>query len=131
MPARKKPQNDTDELAAALEQTLLNAERGLQSFLASLQTSGLPEAVGGYRQLQALLLQQRLWAVNQERAELEENFARLAQLAADLHRIFQTYADIFKPLCELDKLAEMRDEEESAPAALNPKNRRRGRPASK
>jgi nitrate reductase assembly molybdenum cofactor insertion protein NarJ len=123
MPARKKPHNDTDELAAALEQTLLNAERGLQSFLASLQTSGLPEAVGGYRQLQALLLQQRLWAVNQERAELDENFARLAQLAGALHQIFQTYADIFNPLCELDKITAM--QAEPATATPPPKKARR------
>ena len=88
MPAKKPPPDEINELATALKQTLDNAERGLRSFLASLQNSGLPEATGGYRQLQALLLQQRLWTISQQRAELNGNFTRIAQLAGELHKIF-------------------------------------------
>jgi hypothetical protein len=62
--------------------------------------------------LQALLLQQRLWAINQQRKELNGNFTRLAQLAGELHKIFHAYAEILKPLVELDNLAHMQISEE-------------------
>ena len=114
MPVKKTPPDEINELATALTQTLDNAERGLRSFLASLQKSGLPEATSGYRQLQALLLQQRLWAINQQRAELNENFTRIAQLAGELHKIFHAYTEILKPLVELDNLAQMQISDESA-----------------
>ncbi len=71
---------------------------GLKRFLEMLHQSGLTEAVHGYRAMQMVLVQQRLWAHANGRSELLSLFQSLAQTAEELHRIFAGFAGVMLPL---------------------------------
>jgi hypothetical protein len=62
------------------------------------------EAAHAYRGMQMVLVQQRLWADAHHRAELLPLFRSIAETAGELHRIFASFADVMRPLKELDKL---------------------------
>src|SRR5215813_284625 len=120
-----------EEIAASLKQSLASTNDGLMKFLASLQQAGLPNAVIGYRQLQMVLIQQRLWARNHNREELNALFQSIARNAEELHSIFAAFAGIMEPLKDLPNITDasiesaaeqVRDAEKSEtvkPAAAN------------
>ena len=95
-----------EEIAASLKQSLASTNDGLMKFLASLQQAGLPNAVIGYRQLQMVLIQQRLWARNHNREELNALFQSIAHNAEELHRIFAAFAGIMEPLKDLPNITD-------------------------
>lgn len=98
------PPRAVHEIEAGLQQSLEAVDRGLQRFLRSIEESGLREALPGYQNLQAVLIQQRLWTDSNGRAQLVPLFRSIAASCAELHRVFSSYAGVMQPLKELDKL---------------------------
>lgn len=79
----------------------------------------MPGALQGYRHLQAVLMQQRLWADGHGRGELEPHFAAIAAVAREVHGILAPYAAVMEQIGELDRI--------SAAPEPPPKPARRGR----
>ena len=98
--------DDLDETAVILKRSLESTNDGFTKFIASLRQSGLPDAVKGYRQLQVVLMQQRLWAQNHKRQELDSLFQNIARNAEELHAIFAAFADIMEPLKDLPNITD-------------------------
>lgn len=106
-----------------LKQSLEATNTGLKQFLQSMQKSGMIEAIHGYRALQMVLVQQRLWAHNNNRSQLQPLFRSIAKTAGELHRIFSSYAEAMRPLRDLDKITGMNTvapPEEAPPPAPPP-----------
>lgn len=103
--AEKKRPPTNHEVEKGLRQSLESTDEGLRKFLEALRGSGMADAVQGYRAMQMVLVQQRLWAEEHHRDQLMPLFQSIARTAEDLHRIFASFADIMKPLKELDKLS--------------------------
>jgi len=99
--------------ARSLEKSLESTCRGLRLFLETLERSGMREAQHAYREMQLVLLQQRLWARTYRRAELDPLWRKLAETAGALHEIFAGFAAILEPLRYLESVGEP----ETAPAA--------------
>src|SRR5262249_12005035 len=95
-----------EEIASSLRLSLESTNDGLMTFLASLRQAGLPDAVKGYRQLQMVLMQQRLWAQNHHRQELESLFQSIAHNAEELHSVFAAFAGIMEPLIDLPNITD-------------------------
>jgi hypothetical protein len=108
--------DNPDEVAKALKSSLENADRGLSLFLASLEGSGLPDALRGYRQLQMVLIQQRLWARNHARDDLAPLFQTISVTAGRIHAILSPYAELMSPLKDLDNISEAQVEDGGKPA---------------
>ncbi len=77
----------------------------------------MPEAVQAYRAMQMVVLQQRLWVHGNGREQFLPEFASIAQTAGELHRIFASFADVMKPLKEVDKLGALEITKPAAAAA--------------
>ncbi len=105
-----------EEIAHSLRTSLESTNDGLTKFLVSLRQAGLPDAVKGYRQLQMVLMQQRLWAQNHKRQELDSLFQSIARNAAELHAVFAAFAGIMEPLIDLPNLSEAAVESPNEPA---------------
>ena len=105
------------DVALGLWDSLASTDEGLRRFLEMMRTSGLAEAVHGYRAMQMVLVQQRLWAHAHQRTELLPLFQSLARTADELHRIFAGFAGVMLPLKELDSLTTMAGLEPDPPAA--------------
>jgi hypothetical protein len=109
-PQERRPQQEktrpptSQEVEKNLAESLASTDEGLKAFLASLRQARMPEAVQAYRAMQMVLVQQRLWANEHRREQLLPRFRAIAQTAAEIHRIFSSFADVMKPLKELDKL---------------------------
>lgn len=102
---QEKPRTATlQEIEENLRQSLASTDEGLKKFLASLQQAKLPEAVQGYRAMQMVLIQQRLWAEQHGGDHLAPAFRSIAETAGEIHRIFALFADVMRPLKELDGL---------------------------
>jgi hypothetical protein len=118
--------DNPDEIARTLKSSLENAGRGLSVFLASLDGSGLADALKGYRQLQIVLIQQRLWAHNHSRAELVPLFQSIAATADRIYAILSPYAELMKPLKDLDSITQIQIEqaEKALPARAESKSKK-------
>jgi len=103
-PAPVKGRQSAYQIEKGLKQSLESVDAGLKKFLASMKGSGMAEALQGYRTMQTVLVQQRLWAHSNGRTALAPLFRSIAQTAGELHRIFSGYAEAMRPLKELDKL---------------------------
>ncbi|WP_428267627.1 hypothetical protein [Haliangium sp.] len=101
---RSRQVHDTER---GLEQSLAAAQDGLERFLASIRSSGMAEAAANYRDLQAVLIQQRLWAERHGATRLGPRFRAIAAICKELYEVFATYAGVMQPLKELDKLTAM------------------------
>lgn len=108
--------DNPDEVAKSLKSSLENADRGLTLFLASLEGSGLPDALRGYRQLQMVLIQQRLWARNHARDDLAPLFHSISVTAGRIHAILSPYAELMSPLKDLENISEAQVEDGGKPA---------------
>jgi hypothetical protein len=90
-----------------LKQSLESVDNGLKRFLLSLQQAKMAEGIQGYRSLGMVLIQQRLWAHSHARTQLVPLFRSIAKTAGELHRIFSAYAEVMKPLKDLDKITQV------------------------
>ena len=100
-PARR-PRRSKYSVEKSLEGSLDNAAEGLATLLESLQRSGMVEGLSGYRTLQAVLMQQKLWAVSNQRGRVLPN--AIARTAEKLHRVFSGYAAVMEKLSKLDEI---------------------------
>lgn len=106
-PAPVKGRQSAYQIERGLKQSLESVDAGLRSFLQSTKASGMAEALQGYRMMQVVLVQQRLWARSNGRTALAPLFRSIAQTAGELHRIFSGYAEAMQPLKELDKITRL------------------------
>lgn len=88
------------DLAASLQST----RRGLETLLRSLETSGFADSIGPYREMQVVLLQQRLWSRSQERAELDPEWEEIARTARAIEEILSGFASVMGELGQLDRI---------------------------
>lgn len=107
-----------DGLTASLQGTV----QGLEMFLQSLQKSGMVEGLDAYRDMQRLLVVQRLWAENNGARETAPEFRAIAGLAGQLHEVFAGYAEVMKKLSELDKLHRVRANLDAELSPVRPKH---------
>lgn len=112
------------QIEKGLKLSLESTDAGLKQFLESMQASGMASAPQAYRAMQMVLLQQRLWADEHHRTQLLPLFRSIAKTAGELHRIFASFADVLKPLKEVDKLGkaalQRAAQAESGPADVGP-----------
>jgi hypothetical protein len=101
------PQKSTYVIEKELKKSLEVTDTALKQFLQSLEKAGMAEGLSGYRSLQVLLVQQRLWAQSHGRAQLTPLFRSIAKTAADLHRIFSAYTESMRTLKDLERLKGM------------------------
>jgi hypothetical protein len=100
-----KAQSD-QEIATILKGSLQSTCRGLNLFANSLKTSGFAEAVPKYRQLEIVLIQQRLWSKNKSREELLALFQEIAQTAHQINKSIGPLSEIMGQLAVLDTFEE-------------------------
>jgi hypothetical protein len=105
----------TYEIEKGLRLSLESVDNGLKQFLLSLKESKMVEGLQGYRNMQLVLVQQRLWAHNHSRVQLLPQFRSIAKTAAELHRIFSSYAEVMRPLKELDRISAVSARAAAAP----------------
>jgi hypothetical protein len=105
-PARR-PKRSKYAVEKGLAGSLDSTAKGLAQLLASLQGSGFAEGLAGYRTLQAVLVQQKLWALTNRRTQVLPKFQPIASTAEKLHRIFAGYAAVMDTLRKLDELTEV------------------------
>ncbi len=88
------------DLRRSLESTL----RGLRALLDSLERSGFRDAAGPYREMQVVLLQQRLWSRNHGRVDLDPLWAELAATARAVDAILADFGSVMTDLADLDRI---------------------------
>ena len=103
-PQEKKHVPTTQEIETNLKESLESTDEGLKKFLASLRQAGMPEAVQAYRAMQMVLVQQRLWTHQHRHDQLLPSFRSIARTTGEIHKIFASFADVMKPLKEIDKI---------------------------
>lgn len=112
------PEKESDDsIAVGLKQSLESAVRGLNAFLESLNRSGMPDAADGYRRLQAVLIQQRLWARNNSRSELDPLFQSIADAASDIGAILSPYSVVMSQLKDLNRIDSVELDQSNGEAA--------------
>jgi Fic family protein len=100
-----KAESDED-IAKVLKGSLESTCKGLAVFADSLKTSGFEEAIPKYRQLEAVLVQQRLWCKNRKRAELDPFWQEIARKAEQIHKVMSPLAEVMKNLKSVDSLTQ-------------------------
>jgi hypothetical protein len=106
-PTPPKGRQSAYQIEKGLKESLESVDKGLKQFLNSLQESRMTEALQGYRMMQRVLIQQRLWAHTNSRSALVPLFRSIAHTAGELHRIFSGYTEAMRPLKELDKITRL------------------------
>jgi hypothetical protein len=94
------PQEAPPDLRRSLESTL----RGLRALLDSLERSGFKDAAGPYREMQVVLLQQRLWSRNHGRVDLDPLWSELAATARAADAILTEFGAVMADLADLDRI---------------------------
>lgn len=87
-----------------MKQSLESTARALGAFVESLERSGFKKSVPAYRQMQQVLIQQRLWADRQSRNELSSNWESIARQSDELYQVMRSFAEIMGELRNIDKL---------------------------
>jgi len=93
------------QIAHNLSQSLATAASGLRQFKQNLIASKLEQASGSYIQLKTVLIQQRLWACNSSRTELDPLFAHIAAEADVIHAILAPYVELMRVLKSINTLS--------------------------
>jgi hypothetical protein len=94
------PPETPPDLRQSLESTL----RGLRALLHSLEGSGFKDAAGPYREMQVVLLQQRLWSRNHGRTDLDPLWSELAATARAVEAILADFGAVMADLADLDRI---------------------------
>ena len=94
------PAEAPPDLRRSLESTL----RGLRALLDSLERSGFRDAAGPYREMQVVLLQQRLWSRTHGRVDLDPLWAELAATARAVDAILADFGAVMTDLADLDRI---------------------------
>jgi len=104
----------------SLDDSLEVAAQGLAALLDSLQRSGMADGLSGYRTMQAVVIQQKLWALSNKRTKVLPRFRTIARTADALHRIFSGYAAVMDKLRKLDALALSQPQPQPQPGGAPP-----------
>jgi hypothetical protein len=88
------------DLRRSLESTL----GGLHALLESFDRSGFKDAAAPYREMQLVLLQQRLWSRNHGRVDLDPLWAELAATARAIEEILTEFGAVMADLADLDQI---------------------------
>jgi hypothetical protein len=116
----QEPVDERPEVVAALakrmETSLEGASRALSAFAENLERSGFAAAAPQYRELQAVLLQQRLWSARHARTELEPRWRDVADRAARVHALLAPLAGVMSALATLPTLTAEEDPAPKLPA---------------
>jgi hypothetical protein len=94
------PADAPPDLRRSLESTL----GGLRALLQSLERSGFKDAAAPYREMQLVLLQQRLWSRNHGRADLDPLWSELAATARAIDEILTEFGAVMADLADLDQI---------------------------
>jgi hypothetical protein len=87
-----------------IRRSLESTHKGLETLLASLERSGLKDAADPYRDMQLVLIQQRLWSRNHRRDDLEPLWSQIAETARAVHEILAAFAVVMGELGDLDQI---------------------------
>lgn len=104
MPRKRMSAKEARQTAQSLEGSLKSTAHGLDILLQSLERSGFKAAIAPYKQMQHVLLQQRLWSVRRNRRELDSLWKELADKAEAIHAILGPFSDIMANLKDLDRI---------------------------
>ncbi len=104
-----KPQSDT-EIAKMLEGSLQSTCKGLNVFADSLKTAGFLEAAPKYRQLEIVLIQQRLWCKNKKREELNSLWQEIAKTAHQINKAIGPLSEIMGQLEVINTFSENKNQ---------------------
>lgn len=100
-------------MAQRMKSSLESTLHALTVFVDSLEKSGFKKAIPEYRQLQHVLIQQRLWADGRSRKELEPLWGSIAKQSDNLYQIMKPFAEIMNDLKLLDKIkAKSKDDQD-------------------
>jgi hypothetical protein len=102
-PARMSAK-ETRETARSLEKSLQSSHQGLVLLLQSFRRADLSGAASSYRQMQLVLVQQRLWARAYDRNELTPLWKKIAATAAEIHEILADFGAIMAELKAIDRI---------------------------
>ena len=87
-----------------LRESLESTHRGLEAFLAGLERSGFRSAAGPYRDMQLILLGQRLWSRGHDREDLDELWSAIAATAGEIHAALSGLHAVMGELATLDRI---------------------------
>ena len=99
---RRAPPRETS--APAVDVSLASANEALAALLASLRRSGFEDAAEPYDRMQHVLVQQRLWSRNQGRADLDPQFAEIAESARAIQRVLAGFSAAIEHLTHIDRI---------------------------
>jgi hypothetical protein len=97
--------NDNAEIAL-IENVLLsteNALKALTSFEQSLVKSRFKEGVGSYANMCKALIGQRIWSMDKNNMEIDNNFQKISQTAQNIINIIKPYIQNFEKLAVLEE----------------------------
>ena len=98
------PRRHRSTPAADLQRSLASTRDGLAKLLGSLRQSGFHEAAPAYRDMQLVLLNQRLWSRRHGRDELDPLWAAIAETARAIHEILADFDTVMEQLAALDRI---------------------------
>jgi hypothetical protein len=98
-PRRRRSVPDGD-----LQRSLESTRDGLAKLLGSLRQSGFDEAAPAYREMQLVLLNQRLWSRRHGRDDLDPLWTAIADTARAVHEILAEFDAVMERLVELDRI---------------------------
>jgi hypothetical protein len=93
---------EDDQIAQKLAKSLDSTSCGLAAFSTSMQP--IKEALKPYRQMQLVLMQQRLWAQRHRREDLNPLWQKIAACSRELHEVFSGFTEIMEALRFIDSL---------------------------
>lgn len=98
--------SDVEQTARILEKSLKSTIDGLSLLVRSLEASGIEKATPGYAQLQAVLVQQRLWARNHEQSHLDPLWRKIGEQANRIHGLLNPLTQIMVQLRAIETVTE-------------------------
>lgn len=106
MPQRTNS-SDVEQTAQVLEKSLKSTIDGLSLLARSLEASGIEKATPGYAQLQAVLVQQRLWSRNHKQSHLDTLWRKIGEQANRIHGLLNPLTQIMVQLRSIETITEI------------------------
>ena len=98
--------SDVEQTAQILEKSLRSTIDGLSLLANSLEASGIGKATPGYAQLQAVLVQQRLWSRNHEQSHLDPLWRKIGEQANRIYGLLNPLTQIMVQLRAIETITE-------------------------
>jgi len=104
MIANKNEINEIGKISQQMKKSLENTSEGLKLFAESLKNSKLESAIPQYRQMQIILLNQKLWSDKQSIHEFDPLWEQIAEQSNKIFQIVSPYATIMEELKQIDTI---------------------------